>query len=262
MTQPIPFYLVDAFTSKKFAGNPAGVCLLEEQLPANLMQQIAAEINQAETAFLHRAHGHYNIRWFTPVKEVNLCGHATLASAHVLRKLENDCTEKVTFQSKSGPLRLSFDPNSIEMDFPALPLREQETPEGLLEILGIKPIASFWAKDRYLLEVTSKDELLNMTPNFQAWKGFPNVIVTCKSDDEAYDFYSRFFAPAAGIIEDPVTGSAHCALGPYWQNKLGKNNFKAYQLSARGGGMSLRVAGDRVFMKGNAQLVVQGQLFV
>lgn len=236
-------YQADAFTEKPFSGNPAGVCVLNEKLDEKLMQNIALEMNISETAFLVKEGEGYNLRWFTPNAEVDLCGHATLASAHILWEkgyLRKD--QEVKFSTKSGLLTAKQKDGWIELNFPVLPEERTETPAGLLEALGVEATCIRKSKFDYLIEVESEEIVKTMKPDFLKLLKIParGVIVTSKSRD--YDFVSRFFAPKLGVPEDPVTGSAHCCLGPYWQKKLNKDEFIAYQASKRGGVLKVKVA--------------------
>lgn len=259
----IPIYTVDAFTDMPFKGNPAAVCLLNEKISDEQMQNIAFEMNLSETAFLSKKDGGYNLRWFTPSAEVDLCGHATLASSHILwEKKHAERNEKLKFHTKSGVLQASYTMNGIELDFPLIEEHTIETPAGLIKALGTKPIYTGMTKWNFLVELDSEDTVRSVKPDFDmlqslnAW----GSIVTARSSMKDYDFVSRFFAPEKGIQEDPVTGSAHCALGPYWMKKLGKNTFRAYQASERGGTVGVKVEGDRVYLTGNAVTVVNGEL--
>lgn len=261
----IAFYQVDAFANQPFQGNPAAVCLLKESREAAWMQAVAAENNLSETAFLLLEDDGYRLRWFTPKSEVRLCGHATLASAHVLFETQALSREQTAvFYTASGVLKASFDRSKgcIELDFPATPVLACDPPAGMIEALGVKPVFIGRGDDDYLVEVRSVAEVEQAEPDFgqllrAACRG---VIVTARSTDPAYDFVSRFFAPAVGINEDPVTGSAHCRLTPYWQTKLGKDEFTAYQASRRGGVLRLRAVGDRVRIGGKAVTVIRGEL--
>jgi PhzF family phenazine biosynthesis protein len=255
---------IDAFTSEPFAGNPAGVCLIEKAADEHWMQNVAAEMNLSETAFLYRVERGYNLRWFTPAAEVKLCGHATLASAHFLFQEGRVPRESaISFFTKSGELKARLDNGWIELDFPASKITAAPPPEGLLDALGA--VAHYVGKSSfdYLVEVESEQTVRLLAPDFASIARLPvrGVIVTAKSTGE-YDFVSRFFAPAVGVNEDPVTGSAHCALGPYWQTKLGKSSFLAYQASKRGGVMKVRVTGDRVYLSGQAVTVMKCELMV
>ncbi|MGD2187147.1 MAG: PhzF family phenazine biosynthesis protein [Desulfobacterales bacterium] len=256
-------FQVDAFTDKPFAGNPAAVCVLPEAADETWMQHLANEMNLSETAFLVEQADGYDLRWFTPAAEVDLCGHATLASAHILWEqvfLPPDAQAR--FHTKSGLLSATRKDSWIELDFPAEPEEPTDIPETLSEALGVE--AQYVGKNRFdfLLEFESAEVIRNITPNFSllstiSARGF---IITSRSDSSEYDFISRFFAPAFGINEDPVTGSAHCCLGPYWAKKLGKQELVAYQASARGGVVKVRVGDDRVYLGGQAVTVMHGTL--
>lgn len=261
MSQDI--FQVDAFTDKAFAGNPAGVCRLPEVADEGWMQDVANEMNLSETAFLVEQADGYQLRWFTPTVEVELCGHATLASAHILWEqgfLPAD--RPARFYTQSGLLGAVRKDSWIEMDFPAEPEKPADFPEDDFEAFGIN--ALYVGKNRFdfLLEFESAEIVRKMTPNFSllcdvSGRGF---IVTSRSDTDQFDFISRFFAPAAGINEDPVTGSAHCCLGPYWANKLGKDELTGYQASARGGVVKVRVGDERVYLLGQAVTVMRATL--
>ncbi len=258
-------FQVDAFTDQMFRGNPAAVCLLTEPLDANWAQNLAMEMNLSETAFLHKKGEVYNLRWFTPTVEVDLCGHATLASAHVLWEQNLQPLDKeLVFQTKSGILRASWHDGWIKLDFPAKPIIETIPLEDLLEALGVKANYVGSNKMDYLIEVESPEIVKNLTPDLEQLRKLHvrGVIVTAKANDGQYDFISRFFAPGSGISEDPVTGSAHCCLGPYWQSKLNKDTFNAYQASRRGGTLKVHVQGDRVHLYGKAVTVFKGELTV
>jgi PhzF family phenazine biosynthesis protein len=262
---------IDAFTSQAFRGNPAAVCLLDREREERWMQDVAAEMNLSETAFLLRRNvderadaerpgtGDYSLRWFTPAVEVALCGHATLASAHAL--YEEHGLTSVRFHTKSGVLTADRTGNAIELDFPATLEQPADAPEGLLESLGVPaPVYVGRNKFDYLVEVASEDELRALDPDHGKLRRIPvrGVIVTSRSPD--FDFVSRFFAPGSGVDEDPVTGSAHCCLTPYWSAKLGKSEMTAYQASKRGGIVRVRLAGDRVKLGGEAVTVLRGEL--
>ena len=254
---------VDAFTDKPFAGNPAAVCILPGPRDERWMQDVAREMNVAETAFLHRATDDYHLRWFTPTVEVALCGHATLASAHVLWEAGH-LTPSTTarFQTKSGLLTAERRGAWIELDFPATLAAPAEAPPGLLEALGVQAIAVGRSRFDYLVEVDSEDTVRRLDPDFSALSRFDvrGVIVTSRASTPGFDFVSRFFAPASGINEDPVTGSSHCTLAPHWSKQLGKQDLLAYQASARGGVIRVRVQGDRVILGGQAVTVLRGEL--
>jgi PhzF family phenazine biosynthesis protein len=229
------------------------------------MQNIAREMNLAETAFLYRGRDGYDLRWFTPVAEVDLCGHATLASAHILWETDDLSPKaRARFQTKSGLLTAARSGALIELDFPAKPEKPSEAPEGLIEALGVTPRYVGRNEFDYLVEVESQEIVRDADPDIARLKKIParGVIVTAASSSAGFDFVSRFFAPAVGVDEDPVTGSAHCCLGPYWGAKLGKTDLKAYQASARGGIVRVRLAGDRVFLGGHAVTILRGELAV
>jgi len=254
----LTLHVVDAFTNRPFTGNPAAVCVLDAPRDDTWMQFIAREMNLSETAFLHRIGGGWSLRWFTPVVEVKLCGHATLASAHTLWEtgvLKND--EPARFCTLSGWLACRCAGDWIEMDFPVRECLPCEPPAGLAETLGCEVRTCGSNGMDYLAEVADETVLRALKPNFSALAKLPvrGVIVTCRSTAPEFDFVSRFFAPAAGVNEDPVTGSAHCALGPYWQAKLGKADFTALQASARSGIVKLGVRGDRVLLRGQAVMM-------
>jgi PhzF family phenazine biosynthesis protein len=259
----IPVFQVDAFTDTPFRGNPAAVCLLSEPKDDAWMQAVGAEMNLSETAFLTAEGDGYRLRWFTPKVEVDLCGHATLASAHVLWSEERvPSGQPIRFYTRSGMLTASFNGDLIELDFPLESPTETPPSPGLLEALGVSP--KYVGKNRFdfLVEVDSEDTVRRMTPSFAqlAQVEVRGVIVTARSSGQDFDFVSRFFAPRAGINEDPVTGSAHCCLGPYWQQRLQKSEFVAYQASARAGVVHVRVDGNRAILGGQAVTVLRGEL--
>jgi PhzF family phenazine biosynthesis protein len=254
---------VDAFTNTPFTGNPAAVCILPEPREERWMQNVAREMNLSETAFLLRQTDGFNLRWFTPAVEVDLCGHATLASAHVLWEsghLKQD--EQARFHTRSGLLTAERQGGWIELNFPATREEPAEAPSDLLQALGTT--ATYIGKNRfdYLVEVASEDAVRNITPNFSLLATVParGVIVTSRATSPGYDFVSRFFGPQVGVNEDPVTGSAHCCLAPYWSKKLGKDEMVGYQASARGGIVRVRISGDRVYLGGQAVTVLRGEL--
>lgn len=261
----IPLSIVDAFTDKPFAGNPAAVCLLKEWPSDEWLQLVGREMNLSETAFLVSCGpGEYELRWFTPKVEVALCGHATLASAHFLWDSGSTKQQRLTFQSrKSGPLTASQHPGGeIELDFPARPATLCEPPPGLLEALGAKAVAVGHNSDDYLVVLESAAEVRQLAPDFAklALAECRGVIVTACSDDPRFDFVSRFFAPAAGIAEDPVTGSAHCCLSEWWGEKLGKAEMVGFQASERGGIVRVKRANGRVKLIGRAVTITRGHL--
>lgn len=257
-------FQVDAFTDKPFAGNPAGVCVLSTLADESWMQNVAMEMNLAETAFLVREGEGYRLRWFTPMMEVDLCGHATLASAHILWQEGFLASgDQAIFQTRSGKLTADKNESAIWLNFPAVLAEPAEAPPGLLEALG-NPVCRNISKNQfdYIVELESEQAVRALTPNMTLLATIPQrgVGVTSRSDRSEFDFVSRFFAPAAGIPEDPVTGSAHCSLGPYWQPILNKTSFTAYQASPRGGIVQVVLAGDRVLLGGQAVTTLRGEL--
>lgn len=259
----LPLYLVDAFTDRPFAGNPAGVCLADRSLPNDWMQSLAMEMNQAETAFVGApaADGSRPLWWFTPAVEVDLCGHATLASAHALWESGAARPDKmIRFTTRSGILTATRTADGIELDFPITPATPALPPPGLLEAVGVSSAVIGRTRFDYLLEVATATEVRAAFPDFRKLAGVESrgVILTAPSDDPRFDFISRFFAPAAGIDEDPVTGSAHCCLADYWGRKLGKGVMVGFQASRRGGVVRVAVTGERVKLCGRAVTVVRG----
>jgi PhzF family phenazine biosynthesis protein len=260
----IPLYQVDAFTGRPFSGNPAAVCPLAEWLPAATMQAIAAENNLAETAFFVPQGDGYLLRWFTPTVEVDLCGHATLASGYVVTHILAPEGRSVTFETlKAGPLEVTRDGEFLAMDFPAWPPEPQAADPRILAALGIAPAQSFVARGRTLAVYDRAEEVAALRPDFAAMRGVPgaDAIVTAPGRD-GVDFVSRYFAPNHGIDEDPVTGSAHCILTPYWAARLGKAQLNARQISARGGELVCTLRGDRVTLTGRAVLYLEGTITV
>jgi PhzF family phenazine biosynthesis protein len=259
-----PLYQVDAFTDRPFAGNPAAVCLLPGWKEDRWLQAVAKEMNLAETAFLVPTANGFDLRWFTPKVEVDLCGHATLASAHVLWQQGQATGDEILFSTKSGTLKAVRRRDSIELDFPVTPEKAVEAPPGLLEALGITPKYVGKSQLDYLMEVESEADLNGIAPDLKRLATVPvrGIIVTSKSADPRFDFVSRFFAPRAGIDEDPVTGSAHCCLADFWRKRLGKTEFVAFQASARGGVVRVRVVKDRALLGGRAVTVARGELLV
>jgi PhzF family phenazine biosynthesis protein len=261
----IPLYQVDAFANHPFVGNPAGVCLLDHVRPDAWMQALAAEMKHSETAFLLPENDGYRLRWFTPGAEVDLCGHATLASAHILFETNRvGPNGEIRFSTRSGELKARLNDGWIELNFPTTRAMPCQAPEGMLAALGIsQPLYIGKNEYDYLIEVADESVVRNLKPDFRALASIPirGVIVTARGSEE-YDFMSRFFAPHVGVDEDPVTGSAHCTLASYWSSKLGKNNFTAYQASERGGFLRLRLAGDRVVLAGQAVTIYEAKLNV
>ncbi len=254
---------VDAFTDTPFAGNPAAVCLLPAPRDESWMQKVAREMNRSETAFLVPEADGYALRWFTPAVEVALCGHATLASAHVLWEDRHlPAGRQARFHTKSGLLTGDRTREWIELDFPARRQEPADPPAGLAEALGAAPKYVGRNQRDYLVEVDGEATVRGLQPDHGALAALPvrGVIVTARADSPGYDFVSRFFAPGSGVAEDPVTGSAHCALGPFWQSRLGKRELVAYQASPRGGVVRVRVAGERVKLGGKAVTILRGEL--
>ncbi len=255
---------VDAFTNVPFGGNPAAVCVLPEPRPDEWLRHVAREMNLSDTAFLIRRDGEFDLRWLTPTVEVDLCGHATLASAHVLWEAGHlPVDAQARFHTRSG--LLTADPRGewIELNFPVMEAVAAEPPSSLLPALGVTaPVAVTKNMFDYLVEVECETELRALRPEHASLRRIPvrGVIVTARSASPAFDFVSRFFAPGSGIDEDPVTGSSHTALGPYWGKKLGKTEMTAYQASPRGGVVRLRLDGDRIVLGGQAVTVIQGIL--
>jgi len=259
----VTIYQVDAFTDEPFAGNPAGVCIMEHSAHDEWMQNVAMEMNLAETAFLYPVGDVYNLRWFTPTIEVDLCGHATLASAHILYEQKIVSADvPIRFQTRSGLLTAEKRGEWIELNFPATPAVQLSAPVGLLAALGIDAVWVGQSKFDYLVEVASAMELRELTPDFDMLQklGGRGVIVTAESSTPQLDFISRFFAPCAGVNEDPVTGSAHCTLAPYWESKLRKSEMVGYQASKRGGVVRVRRVGDRVMLGGQAVTWMRGEV--
>jgi PhzF family phenazine biosynthesis protein len=256
---------VDAFTDEAFAGNPAAVCLLDTAAEAEWMQRVAREMNLSETAFVVQEGDGWNLRWFTPTVEVKLCGHATLAAAFVLRRLGAVAEgAEIRFATLSGPLCCRVVGSDVEMNFPAHAVTPRQAPAALRDGLGATALFTGDAAGlNWLVEVESAATLRALTPDFARLATLPvqGIIVTARSDDARWDFLSRFFAPASGIPEDPVTGSAHCALGPYWSAKLGRSRLTGFQCSARGGTVGVELVGDRVLLRGAAVLISQVELF-
>lgn len=257
----IPYYHIDAFASRVFSGNPAGVCLLDSWLPDEMLQAIAAENNLPETAFLVGKSGNYAIRWFTPEVEIDLCGHATLASGHVIFKYVNPKADRVTFQSQSGDLGVMRKNDLLYLDFPSRKPTPCATPDGLATLLGASPSQVLSSRD---LMVVFDDEAVvrNLTPDLAGLAALDTFAVIVTAPGKTVDFVSRFFAPGAGIPEDPVTGSAHCTLVPYWAERLGKKDLHAFQLSRRGGELFCTDQEDRVAIGGRAVTYMTGCLSI
>lgn len=257
----LPIYQVDAFASKAFEGNPAAVCPLEEWLADDLMQRIAIENNLSETAFFVVQDGDYRLRWFTPTTEVDLCGHATLASAHVLFEHLDYGRQEIRFDSNSGELTVHKEGNRLVMNFPSAKLNRAEVPDFLVEAVGVSANELYRDTD-YLYVVDSEEQVRNLDPDIRAMAkaDVRGIIVTAPGND--YDFVSRFFAPAAGVDEDPVTGSAHTMLTPYWSDRLNKKKLIGRQVSRRGGTVYCDNKDDRVEISGEACTVMQGRMVI
>lgn len=256
---PIPIYQVDAFTDRIFSGNPAAVCPLDEWPEDGWMQAVAAENNLSETAFLVGHSGHYGLRWFTPVTEVDLCGHATLASAFVIFNFLEPDADKVAFDTLSGELRVRRDGDLLRMDFPAQPPVPCSCPDDLATGLGGRPKAVLRA-GKYLAIFDSEEDVRALKPDMEALKRLDLMGVIASALGREADFVSRFFAPKAGVPEDPVTGSAHCVLTPYWAQRLGRTSLLARQVSRRGGEIHCTLQGDRVELAGQAVLFLRGEI--
>ncbi len=264
MAKSFPIYTVDSFTQKRFHGNPASVCILDGPKAAEWKQSVAAEMNLSETAFLVADQGRWDLTWFTPKIEVDLCGHATLASAHILwetGRLQMD--KPAFFSTRSGILTCQRRESLIEMDFPAEPPRQTELPEILLEGLGTRPL--YVGKNRfdYIVQLGSEEEVRKLAPDIAllGQLAVRGVIVTAQSSHAGYDFVSRFFAPNCGVPEDPVCGSAHCCMGPFWHGRLGKTQMIAHQVSPRGGVIHVGYAGERIILGGHAVTVMRGEIW-
>jgi PhzF family phenazine biosynthesis protein len=260
---PHTLHVVDAFTDQPYTGNPAAVCVLLGPAEETWMKLLAREMNLSETAFLHPIESGYALRWMTPSVEVELCGHATLASAFTLWETGRiELEDEARFQTRSGWLTCRRVGDWVEMDFPSKPAKACAAPAGLEEALGTKLLWTGHSGMDYLVEIADEKALRELRPNFTALSALSvrGIIVTSRSDSANFDFVSRFFAPAAGVNEDPVTGSAHCTLGPYWQAKLGRSDFTAYQASARGGIVKVSARGDRVLLRGRAVMMSRIEL--
>ncbi|PKL41137.1 MAG: oxidoreductase [Spirochaetae bacterium HGW-Spirochaetae-1] len=252
-------FKVDAFTSEPYRGNPAGVCILEADIPDSDKQNIAMEMNLSETAFLQKRNDGYDLRWFTPAAEVELCGHATLASAHILwEESLLGANDEARFHTLSGLLTARKQGSWMTMDFPAEPEVETVMPPDIERVLGIKPVYAGKNRFDFIFEFESEEQVKDLRPdlNLLAILDCRGVIVTAPARDD-YDFVSRFFAPRVGVSEDPVTGSAHCCLGPFWEKRTGEKAFRAFQCSARGGEVSVTVEGERVLLGGRAVTVME-----
>lgn len=258
----ISFFQVDAFTDHLFGGNPAGVCPLDHWLADEVMQKIAMENNLSETAFFVKEDAGFHIRWFTPKVEVNLCGHATLASAHVIFHYPGYNGEMISFQSKSGILNVTKEGEMLILDFPANKPQRTALPDDFVQSLNITPIQCYRGKEDYLLLYKSQQEIEALIPDFRRLEKVDARAVIVTAPGDKVDFVSRFFAPRVGVDEDPVTGSAHTVLIPFWAEKLGKTEMKALQLSRRGGTLFCRLRGDRVDIGGNAVTYLKGEIYL
>ena len=256
----LKMYQVDAFTGTLFSGNPAAICPLNDWLPDQYMQHIARENNLSETAFFVPSEDGFKLRWFTPTIEVELCGHATLATAHVIYHHLGFEGEAIRFQTLSGELRVERNGTGYVMDFPSDKLEKQESPEALVLSLGLQPQETWRGKDDYLVLVKDEKELLSISPDFRSMRRLSARGVIVTAPGQHCDFVSRFFAPQSGVNEDPVTGSAHTSLAPYWAKKLGKNDLTALQLSQRRGTVFCTLQGNRVLLRGQAITYMQAEL--
>lgn len=258
-------YQVDAFTLKPFKGNPAAVCILPVEKDNEWMQAVAQEMNLSETAFLLPKGNDYLLRWFTPTTEVELCGHATIASAHIL--FENgfyDFDETINFHTASGVIAATFDNGTIELNMPLIKSQDVEIPADVIEATGLNPVAAALSEtNQLILMLGSEDEVRAFEPDMKKIAALPyiDLIITAEADGEKFDFISRFFSPRTGIPEDPVTGMAHCVLGPFWQRRLDKSGFCAYQASKRGGRVWVKVDDNRCYIGGKAVTVFKAELF-
>lgn len=264
MTQEIPLYQIDAFTAEPFRGNPAAVCLLQFAAETEWMQAVAAEMNLSETAFVHPQEEGFGLRWFTPTVEVDLCGHGTLAAVQAL--VDHGWLkpgDPVQFDTRSGVLCSEWDESGITLDFPRVDACEG-TRAGLADAIGVKPLGAYRSRDSWMVELDSVEAVRNLRPNLSVIASLvPHLlIVTAKAEQDDVDFVSRVFAPASGIAEDPATGSAHCLLAPFWQERMGKDSFRVLQLSERGGEIFCECRGERVILKGQAVTVFRGNLHV
>lgn len=256
----IPLYQIDAFADRPFAGNPAAVCPLEQWLSEELMQSIAAENNLAETAFFVAEGDAYGLRWFTPENEIDLCGHATLASAYVVFRYLRPSLSSVSFRTlKAGILHVARDGDVLSLDFPSWPPTTCAAPDGLLAALGRKPVELLTKRD-YLAVYETVEDVLALQPDFAALGRFDRSVIVTAPGRDGVDFVSRFFAPGHGVNEDSVTGSSHCSLIPYWAQRLGKTRLEARQVSRRGGALSCSLNGDRVGIGGRAALYLTGTI--
>ncbi len=261
----LPYYLIDAFTDTAFKGNPAAVVILEEMLADDELQAIAREFNQAETAFVLNKGDHFHLRWFSPVREAELCGHATIAAAHALWHCQGHDSDSIEFESLGGRLIAQKNNDEITLDFPKTDNQMCMTPPGIAEALGVMPFGVCKADKDLLIEVGSADSVREAKVNMQVLAQLPverGVIICAEHDDPDYDIICRFFAPKYGIPEDHVTGSAHCAIAPYFEKRINKEVMRSYQASSRGGSVSMQIKDDRVHLGGKACLVAEGILHI
>ncbi len=263
----ITFFHIDAFADHIFAGNQAAVCILDAAREEHWMQEVAQEMNLPATAFLQQQDDGWSLRWFSPSVELALCGHGTLASAQALREYAGlTGTETIHFTTRAGLLIASYKGEWIELNFPAISIEPVEVRPNLSAALGVRPQFAGRGSLDLLVEVQDEDTVRQLQPDLEALKaatpGVRGIIVTSKAEGQAYDFVSRFFAPSTGIAEDPVTGSAHCCLGPYWSEQLGKSELVGYQASRRGGIVRVRIDGERAYLSGQAVTLIQGELRV
>jgi PhzF family phenazine biosynthesis protein len=266
MTKPKTIYHIDAFTSEAFKGNPAAVCILEKEMPDSWMQSVAAEMNLSETSFVLPGKKESLIRFFTPAAEVPLCGHATLSTGHIFFETGiASINEEITFSSKAGKLMVRTSGSWIVMNFPSYQCEPLIIPSAIKNILGVVPTELYSTGHGWKLALLNDEKSVRaMKPDFGILKnsGYGDLIVTSPSDDKNFDFCVRCFAPALGINEDPVTGSAHCALAPFWKGKTGKSQMISHQVSERGGILKVEIIGDRVEVSGQAKTILKGELFV
>jgi PhzF family phenazine biosynthesis protein len=266
MTTSRIIYQVDAFTSEPFKGNPAGVCIMKKEMPVTWMQNIAAELHVSETAFISGGTKEFNIRYFTPASEIPLCGHATLSSAHIMYETGIVGREKkIIFLSKAGKLVICTEGGWITMNFPAYQLEKIKIPDDIKKYIGIKPEELYRTGHGWSFAVLKNEkDVRNLKPDFRLMKNsvYGDLIVTAPSADKKFDFCVRCFAPALGIDEDPVTGSAHCSLVPFWNSRTGRKKFVSHQVSERGGILKVALKGDRVEISGQARTIIKGELCV
>jgi PhzF family phenazine biosynthesis protein len=260
---PIKIYQVDSFTAVPFKGNPAAVCILDEDIDERLMQTLAGEMNLSETAFVLRKESSFGLRWFTPKTEVDLCGHATIATSHILWEQGYvPPAQQIRFETKSGTLIAKKNGDFIELDFPHVDQHTEIPPSDLISGIGVDPVYVGASEHYYLVELASEKLVRDLKPNLDCFRKLEKgaILVTSKSSMPQYDFVSRVFCPLEGIDEDPVTGAAHCILAPYWKDKLGKDSFTAYQASERGGEVRVSLEGDRIILSGQAITVFAGEI--